>query len=135
MHRKVEYALMALKHMSGKRPGELTTAKEVVEVTGGSFDVVARVMQKMAQFGLLKSEHGVHGGYTIIKDLSRVTFFDLIVDLMGPLELVKCLNHSDHCELSVSCNIQTPLTLFNKRLGEFYRSIPLADLLRVRTGA
>ena len=135
MHRKVEYALMALKHMSSKNPGELTTAKEVVAVTKGPFDAVARVMQKMAQRGLLKSEHGVYGGYVIVKDLGRVTLYELMEDLTGPMEVVKCLGTSHDCDLTVTCNIQSPVAQFNRKLGEFYRSISLAELLRVRAGA
>lgn len=49
LNRKVEYALMALKFMSSKVPGELTSTKEVVESTGCPFDATARVMQQMAQ--------------------------------------------------------------------------------------
>jgi Rrf2 family transcriptional regulator, nitric oxide-sensitive transcriptional repressor len=53
LNRKVEYALMALKVMAQKRAGELTSAKEVVEKTGCPFDATARVLQQMAQKGIL----------------------------------------------------------------------------------
>ena len=52
IHRKVEYSLIALKHMSDRKPGQLTSAKEIAEVYGIPFDTVSRVLQQMAQFPL-----------------------------------------------------------------------------------
>ena len=65
---------MALKVMAGKRAGELTSAKEVVELTGCPFDAVARVLQQMAQRAVLRSEQGAHGGYVLVRDINKVTF-------------------------------------------------------------
>ncbi|MGE0762861.1 MAG: Rrf2 family transcriptional regulator [Bdellovibrionales bacterium] len=134
MNRKLEYALMALKHMSLKVPGQLTTAKEVVSVTGVPFDATARVLQQMAQQGLLRAEHGAHGGYSIVKDLSKISLFELQEMILGPLELVKCLQGEPECELVDRCNIQSPLAALNRRLSEFYRSVTLAELLKIKEG-
>lgn len=136
LNRKLEYALMALKVMSQKAQGELTTAKEVVDLTGCPFDATARVLQVMAHHGLLKSEQGAHGGYLLIQDLSRVSFYDLSHMILGPLALVRCLQdaHGD-CELVEQCNIQSPLQEFNRRLRDFYKGISLKDLLRHRESA
>lgn len=132
MNRKLEYALMALKYMSGKIPGELTSAKEVVAETGVPFDATARVLQHLAQNGILRAEHGAYGGYSIKKDLSKVTFLHLYEIILGPLDLVKCAQVHHECELAISCNIQSPLLILNKKLHDFYRSITLADLLKLR---
>lgn len=132
MNRKLEYALIALKHMSLKVPGELTSAKEVVEATGVPFDATARVMQQMAQRGLLRSEHGAHGGYVIVRDLSKVNLHELHEIVLGPVELVKCLHGERSCELESQCNIQSPITSLNRRLEDFYRGLNLAEILRIK---
>ncbi len=133
MNRKLEYALMALKHMSQKVPGQLTSAKEVVEATGGPFDATARVMQQMAQKGLLRSEHGAHGGYVIVRDLKKVSFFELYEIVLGPLELVKCIQTPSECEMVTSCNIQSPVAILNRKLSEFYRDQSVGDLLKIQS--
>ena len=132
MNRKLEYALMALKHMSGKIPGQLTSAKEVVEATGSPFDATARVMQVMAQKGILKSEQGAQGGYLIVRDLSKVSMLELIEVLLGPLGVVKCLHGESKCELFSSCNILTPVAVLNKRLMDFYKSLPVSELFQTK---
>ena len=136
IHRKMEYALIALKHMSQKRPGELTTVKEVCQKYGTPFDATARVMQQMVQGKFLKSEQGAYGGYLIMKDLTKVSVKDLIERVVGPIEVVPCISgdmDGAHCDLKDQCNIKQPLALLNDKLLRFYEGIPLHQLLNIRT--
>jgi Rrf2 family protein len=127
--RKLEYSLMALKHMSAKKQGELTSAKEVAESFHAPFDATARVLQLMAQKGFVKAEHGAHGGYLINRDLSELTLHDLIEVIQGPSPLAKCMGDEELCEMQASCNIISPISLLDKKLNEFYRGISLKELL------
>lgn len=130
INRKVEYALIALKHMGEKIPGELTTAKEICDAYKTPFDVTARVLQTMTQHGLLKSEHGAHGGYLIQKDLSRVSFLKLAEIILGKVWLVNCLHdENDKCDLVDSCNIVSPITRFSEKTKAFYDTINVRDLI------
>lgn len=131
IHRKVEYALISLKHMRAKAPGERTTVKEIAGTYGCPTDVTARVLQALANNGVLLSEQGAHGGYMIAKDLSRVTFYELLEMTLGPLGVAKCLHEADEgsCDLRQTCNIVTPIQQLNRKLMEFYRSLTLADLI------
>ena len=132
LNRKVEYALMALKIMAQKRPGELTSAKEVVEKTGSPFDATARVLQQLAQSGILRSEHGVHGGYSVIRDLSKVSLYELMSFILGPVAVARCMNEESGCDLQKSCNIVSPVNILNKKVVEFYQGLSLAELLRLK---
>lgn len=132
LNRKVEYALMALKVMAQKRAGELTSAKEVVEKTGCPFDATARVLQQMAQRGILRSEQGAHGGYVLVRDLTRVTFYELNEMIIGPLAMAKCLEGESDCDLKKSCNILSPINVLNRKMMEFYQDLSVGELLRVK---
>lgn len=134
INRKLEYALMALKYMSQKIPGELTTAKEVSDAFRTPFDATARVMQQMAQKGgILRAEYGASGGYQITKDLAKISIHDLVEIIEGPTALVKCLHKEGPCEIQGTCNIVSPVTQLNDRLTEFYKSLSLKDLLVDKT--
>ena len=132
MNRKVEYALMALKYMSQKYPGQLTSVKEICQAQKTPFDLTSRVMQLMAQKKILKAEHGAQGGYLIIKDLAKVTFLDIVEAVLSPVEVVKCTSGSKSCEFIGQCNIQTPLQVFNQRLVEFYKMLSVSELLQIQ---
>jgi Rrf2 family nitric oxide-sensitive transcriptional repressor len=129
INRKFEYALMALKYMSQKIPGELTSAKEVSDNFQTPFDATARVMQVMAQKNLLRAEYGASGGYQITKDLARVSVHDLVEMIEGPTALVKCLHSETPCDIQNTCNIVSPVTQLNRKLNEFYQGLSLKDLL------
>ena len=88
----------------------------------------------MAQKEILKSEHGAQGGYQIIKDLRRVSLNDVIETVVGPLEIVKCMNGAEDCELFSKCGIQSPLQDLNVRLKSFYQELSVAELLKTNIG-
>jgi Rrf2 family transcriptional regulator, nitric oxide-sensitive transcriptional repressor len=132
IHRKVEYALIALRHMKNKKPGQLTTVKEICRTYGCSFDATSRVLQLMVQKGLLKSEQGAQGGYLIQKDLSRVNLLELVEMVVGPISLVRCLdNTKEKCEIQTNCNVIAPLSFLNDKIISFYKSINLETMLSV----
>ncbi len=135
INRKVEYALIALKHMRAKAPGELTAAKEISTLYGCPFDVMSRVLQALGKRGLVRSEQGAHGGYQISRDLAKVSFYELNEMLLGPVAVAKCLHEEagePSCEMRGKCNIVSPVTTLNRKLIEFYRGLSLAELLDPR---
>lgn len=131
IHRKLEYALIALKYMAGKNPGQLTSAKEIAEKMGLPFDAVSRSLQSLSQKGFLRSEHGAQGGYQIVKDLSKVSLYEVMETVLGPLEIVKCVGEKDTCDFIARCNIQNPLNDLNIQLKGFYKSLSMHSLLRL----
>lgn len=135
LNRKVEYALMALKVMAAKRPGELTSAKDIVEQAGCPFDATARVLQQMGQHGILRSEQGAQGGYVVIRDLSKVSLFELMELILGPIAVAKCLQGEMTCDLKSRCNIISPVTVLNRKLTDFYQNLTISELLRLKDRA
>jgi Rrf2 family protein len=130
INRKLEYALIAVKHMATKSQGDLTAVKEISARYGCPFDATSRVLQALVNKGILKSEHGAHGGYLIAKDLSRVSVYEFIEAILGPVEISKCLHTSDGpCEIQGTCNIVSPIVSLNRRLIDFYREISIRELL------
>lgn len=132
LNRKVEYALIALKYMSSKYAGQLTTVKEICGATHIPFDATSRVMQQMTQKNILKAEHGAYGGYLLMRDLSRVSFLEVVEIVTGKVEAVRCMSEESDCELLPTCNVVSPLRVFNQKLQEFYSSLTVADLLQTR---
>jgi Rrf2 family transcriptional regulator, iron-sulfur cluster assembly transcription factor len=127
LNRKIEYALIALKVVLQRK--SRTSVKEICELTGVPFDATARVMQIMAQNGLLQAEHGVNGGYKLVKDLQDVSMHDLMSWILGPVEIAKCLNGDQQCELISTCNITTPMANLNKKLINFYSDLSIAEVV------
>jgi Rrf2 family protein len=131
VNRKVEYGLVALKHMSTKPNGQLTSVREICDHFGTPFDPVAHVMRILNAEGLVKSEQGAHGGYRLQPNALEVNFGDFIEVIEGhPLAFADCLREDDcRCTLQERCNIMAPMHNLHHRLMAFFRSVKLVDLL------
>ena len=128
---------MALKFMADKnklssRSNEeitLTSAREICDEFDIPFDTTAKVMQLMNSHDLLKSTKGIKGGYALSKNLSQVTYIDLVQVIEGKAIGRVCVSTKGTCELFSKCNIITPIELLNRKLNHFLENLTLADLL------
>lgn len=127
INRKVEYALMVLKLMKEKEPVELTTAREVCDRFETPFDTTAKVMQLMNTAGILHSQKGVKGGYTLSQDLSQVTYMELVELIEGKSFMMDC--HEGPCELIQKCNIAQPIKRLNDYIINIFNTLSLSELL------
>ncbi len=133
INRKIEYALVALKHMSQVPEKTLTSAKEICDTYKMPFDPTSRVLQIMAQHGILKAEQGAYGGYVIIKDLNKITLLEISEMLSGPIKIANCF-HDNYleCELTPYCNVIGPMINLNQKISELFKNIPIRDLIESR---
>ena len=133
INRKLEYALIALRHMSAKAPGQLTSAKEICDIYRTPFDPTSRVLQIMAQHDIVHAEQGAHGGYQILKDLSKLTLQDLTQIIEGPIQIVNCFHGNySHCDITASCNVISPMLNLNERISVFFKAINVQELISSR---
>lgn len=121
---------MALKYMSGKKEGELTTARELCESFDLPFDPVSKVMQALNSSGIVSSIKGVKGGYLITKDLSTVTYMELSTIIEGKNSGSHCGEDEECCERKESCIIKDSMALLNNELNDYLQKITLKDLLK-----
>lgn len=130
INRKIEYALIGLKYMSTKSPGQLTSAKEICELYKTPFDPTSRVLQIMTQHGVLHAEQGAKGGYQIIKDLSKFSMRELSDMIIGPIEIANCF-HGDYseCPISATCHIIAPMLNLNESIKKLFATINVAELI------
>jgi len=127
INRKIEYALMVLKLMKEKDPADLTTAREVCDRFETPFDTTAKVMQLMNNAGILHSQKGVKGGYTLSRDLSSVTYMELVELIEGKSFMMDC--HDGPCDLIHKCNISQPIKRLNDYLINIFNTLSLNELL------
>jgi Rrf2 family transcriptional regulator, nitric oxide-sensitive transcriptional repressor len=132
VNRKVEYGLVALKHMQAKPADQLTSVREICDQYGTPFDPLAHVMRLLSTARLVESEQGAHGGYRLIGDLSRYNVAEFIELIDGQLALTECIKPDDECRCALvdRCNIVSPMHTFHNHLIRFLRSISVHELLQ-----
>ena len=97
------------------------------------FDPTSRVLQIMAQHDVVRAEQGAHGGYQIVKDLTKFTLQDLTQMIEGPMEIVNCFHGNySHCDITASCNVISPMLNLNEKIAALFKGINVKDLIQSR---
>jgi Rrf2 family transcriptional regulator, nitric oxide-sensitive transcriptional repressor len=137
LNKNIEYSLMILKHLliagrsSKNKLGDLVTAKEISEKYHIPFDAVAKVLQKFASVKIVRSQHGVQGGYFLNNDLKELSLLELIELIDGPVQIVKCLNDTGHCDTHSHCNVQGPMLKLQKKFDAFLQNQKVVEFLEI----
>ncbi len=129
IHKKVKYALIALKHMSHLKPGELTTAKEICTQYDIPFDPTARVLQLMAQKEILKAEQGAHGGYRLKGDLKKLSIYGLSQMVVGGLAVTDCSSEKGACERLDACVLKGAMAKLNATIVKAFKGVSVREMI------
>ena len=65
----IEYALIAIRHISRKEGNDVSSAKEISSLYNIPHEIMAKTMQKLCKLGYLGAIKGPHGGYFLKKPL------------------------------------------------------------------
>ncbi len=99
-----EYAIRAILEMA-KNPGEIHTPGMLYEKIQAPKLFLAKILQRLARKGILKSVRGAAGGFSFKKSLKEITLFDIITAVEGEIALNKCLLDDHICTRENLCPI------------------------------
>lgn len=125
--RKVEYALIALRHLHAKNNTTITNTKEIADTYDIPAPLLAKIMQQLARENFIEPIQGPNGGYRVKANLDSIKMTDFIEILEGPLGLVDCFHNTDCSQLD-QCNIRTPIEKINKTIIDLFSNMTLADV-------
>jgi Rrf2 family protein len=132
LSRKSEYALMAAKYMALNNNGQSVTAKEIAESYNISYELVAKVLQKLVRKEIVMSFQGSKGGYTLRKDPLDISLIDLIQSVEPNYKITDCLNNNsakEECSYINCCKIRDPLIEVQKKIDRVFFETKLAHIL------
>ncbi|HIB26148.1 MAG TPA: Rrf2 family transcriptional regulator [Candidatus Marinimicrobia bacterium] len=125
--RKVEYALIALRHMQLKQSEELTSTKEIATRYGVPQQLLAKTLQHMARDGIIEAVQGPAGGYRVATNLEQISMKDFFEKLEGPLGMMDCYFDSD-CIQFGSCNIRVPIQRINDNMRNLFSQMSVQEV-------
>jgi Rrf2 family protein len=126
--KKADYALMAMKHLA-EHPGQSSrSAKDVADAYGIPPEALAKILQRLAKAGLLRSQHGINGGYTLARPAQTISAFEVIQAIDGPLFITSCVTVRGECEQTDRCNIREPLRKVNESIEAVLKRIKISHM-------
>lgn len=118
--------LHAMTCLAGRRGGPARTA-EIASTLGCSHAHLAKVFQRLAKAGLVRSERGPRGGFGLARPAEQITLGDVYEAIEGPLRPTDCLLARPVCG-SRGCLLGDLLKSVNRQVDEYLRATTLADL-------
>jgi Rrf2 family protein len=127
LSKKTDYGLIALKHMAGKRNGDITNAREIYQTYDLPPDLIAKILQKLSISGIIRSQFGSNGGYRLAKSPSKVTLKDVVESIDGPLDFLACSSRK-RCDHIRRCTIRKKLLGLDRKMKDLMGSLTLSDI-------
>jgi Rrf2 family protein len=126
--KKADYALMAMKHLAEHPSADSRSAKDVADAYGIPPEALAKILQRLAKAGLLLSQHGTNGGYTLARAAHTISAFEVIQAIDGPLFITSCVTVRGECGQSDRCNIREPLRKVNESIEAVLKRIKISHM-------
>jgi Rrf2 family protein len=126
--KKADYGLMAMRHLAEHAHEGARSAKDVADAYGIPQEALAKILQRLVKAGLLRSQHGTNGGYTLARDAGMISAFEVIRAIDGPLFITSCVTVRGECDQVERCNIREPLRRVSHSIEEVLRRITISEM-------
>ena len=124
--KKADYGLMAMKHLA--EHAGACSAKDVAAAYHIPPEALAKILQRLVKAGLLHSQHGTNGGYTLAREAGTITAFEVIRAIDGPLFITSCVTVRGECDQSDRCTVREPLRRVNQSIEDVLRGIKISEM-------
>jgi Rrf2 family protein len=135
LSQKARYALRALFVLSRAERGKPVMIGEISASANIPRKFLEQILVELKRHGLVYSQRGKFGGYTLSKPPEEIAFADVIRAMDGPLALTPCASvtayrRCDDCVDEQTCAIRKVLLVVRDATAGILESCSLADALR-----
>jgi Rrf2 family protein len=140
--KKADYGLMALKYLAEHEAScagtavacHAQSAKDIADAYHIPHQLLAKILQTLAKAGLLVSHAGTNGGYALARPAEKITAFEIVRAIDGPLFITSCITVHGPCDLTNTCTIKEPLQKVTDGIRDLLAGIRLVDLIDRNAG-
>lgn len=125
--RKVEYALIALRHLQQNKEGVLSSSKEIASQHDIPKELLAKILQLLVKNKILISIKGPAGGYKLAMDPTKINMTKFFEIMEGPVGIMDCYFDSG-CDKLNNCTIRTPINRINDSIRSMFDKMTLAEI-------
>ena len=111
-----------------KDENAMHTAKELSEFSEIPLPTVTRILKMLSNEGILESQRGAQGGYTLTKSSTDISVAEVIEAMEGPIALTECVSDDCGCAFEPSCAVGKPWQKINKAVNNVLQNINLSEM-------
>ena len=125
MSREIEYCLMSLVALSTEE--RVVSARALSQRFRIPFEILSKILQRAAQYGLVASVQGPKGGYRLARGIDEITLDQVGQAIQGPVRLVPCAA-TGPCERIDWCLIRPGVAKMQGLLIQFLKDHTLQEI-------
>ena len=122
-----EYALRAIVFLADQ--GEARTTQEIAAKTLVPPSYLSKVMQALSRAGVVRSQRGLHGGFTLAKAPDELSVWD-VIEAVDPIQRIRTCPLGLKAHGSKLCPLHRRLDDALALVENAFRESTLGDLLR-----
>lgn len=128
--KKTDYALMAINFMSCQREEAVANTRTISEIYNIPLELLAKILQRLAKKGIIVSQNGPKGGYTLAKEPTHITVGEVIRAIEGPVQIVRCHEGENTCLQTERCTVRSPLRKIESKIVELLDQITIDQMYK-----
>jgi Rrf2 family iron-sulfur cluster assembly transcriptional regulator len=128
IRRNTDYALRAAVELAERFGYEPVATKQIADRRKIPYQLACKLLQRLHKAGIIKSEMGPAGGFTLGRKPSKITVRQVVEAIQGPVLLSRCLVSKSFCGLSRSCSINPELGRLQIKINTFLDGLSLKQL-------
>ncbi|HHV37602.1 MAG TPA: Rrf2 family transcriptional regulator [Candidatus Cloacimonetes bacterium] len=125
---RIEYALRALIEIATE--GHIS-AQKICDAQNLPKKYVEHLLSQLRSANIVKSTPGSLGGYSLSKDASTISFFDIVSAVGDDSYNARCEAGDQRFCLGEDCTLSPFFTKLDNKLNEVLRSFSLEDILGI----
>jgi FeS assembly SUF system regulator len=126
--RLTDYGIVIMAHLAEREDDDSHNARELAKDTRLPAPVVSKILKSLTRAGLLVSQRGSKGGYSLARPPAEISVVEMIAALEGPVGITECTIQPGACAQEPSCQVRDPWQRINGAVHAALAKITLADL-------
>ena len=129
-----DYGMFLLTLLALVPDSERVSARKLSAQSGVPFPMASKILKLLAREGLLCSQRGPKGGYSLTRRPDRVSVADVVTALEGPLSITECIEHPGDCHQEANCGVRSNWAVINTVVHEALSKVSLVEMTRPLPG-
>jgi Rrf2 family nitric oxide-sensitive transcriptional repressor len=131
--KSTELAIHGLWLLANRRP-KLLLVSEMANAQNISESYLAKIFQKLARKGLVRSTRGKRGGFTLARDPGEISVADVVRAVEAEEPLYDCMAVGRGCQSRDNCLLRDVFHRAEKQMYSTLEKTSLADLMSCGNG-
>lgn len=126
--RSAEYAIRAFVNLAQVPDGRFAMVKQIAQQEDIPTHFLAKILQQLARKGLLRSNKGPTGGFSLRQAPAAISLLNIVEALDGLEDYQKCASGLAECNDEQACGMHDSWKALRSRIIEYLEHTSIADV-------